>query len=284
MLSNLSDERTILWVSTLFYCSGFAYIFICIARKRLHLSIFRLLLIGTGFILQTFALYLRGHEVKSCPLGNPFEVLQFLVWSAILLYFLVGPVFRISLLGFFCAGLAAVISMISLLVPAWDSSYELAQPASGPWIETHAATAMFSYGVFCILALTSAMFILQNFGLKEKRINIFSSLLPSIVQLDQINIRLLLTGVIVMSFSLFVGAYYWVGNGELVRLPKLLTTSSIWVAYLIILCLHRTNRLLPLKFAWYCILLFAIALISIWPVASNRTENGREIPFATSGE
>ncbi len=284
MLSNLSDERTILWVSTLFYCSGFVYVFICLARKRLHSSIFSLLVIGTGFILQTFALYLRGHEVKSCPLGNPFEVVQFLIWSAVLLYFVVGPAFRISLLGFFCSGLAAVVSMISLLIPAWDSPYELAQSTSSPWIETHAATAMFSYGVFCILALTSAMYLLQNFGLKQKRIRVLFSLLPSIVQLDQINMRLLFTGVIVLSFSLFVGTYHWVGHGEMVRLPKLLTTGSIWVAYLIILCLHRANRLLSLKFAWCCILLFGIALISIWPVASNSTEESRESLFVTPAE
>ena len=284
MPSILSDERAILWISTLLYCAGFAYVLMCLTKKRLHSSVFNLSLIGAGFIFQTFALYLRGHEVKSCPLGNPFEIVQFIVWSAVLLYLVVGPAFRVSLLGFFSSGLAAVLSTISLLVPIWDSPYELRRFAAGPWIETHAATAMFSYGVFGVLALTSVMYLLQNFGLKQKRMRGLFSLLPSIVQLDQINMRLLVTGVLVLTFSLSVGVYYWIGQGEMVRLPKLLVTVSIWFAYLVILCLHRANKLLSLKFAWCCIFLFGIALISIWPVNASRAEESLDSVSALTAE
>ncbi len=281
----LSDERTILWISTLLYCTGFSYVLVCLTKRRTHSSIFNLSVIGTGLFLQTFGLYLRGLEVRSCPLGNIFEIVQFIVWSAVLLYLVVGPAFRVSLLGFFSSGLAAVLSTISLLVSVWDHPYELSRHGAGPWIETHAATAMFSYGVFGVLALTSVMYLLQNFGLKQKRFRGLFTLLPSIVQLDQINIRLLVTGVAVLTFSLSVGAYYWLGQGELVRLPKLLITLSIWIAYMVVLLLHRANRLLSLKFAWSCIFLFGLALISVWPVdASRAAESLDSAPDSTVKE
>ena len=281
----LSDERTILWISTLLYCTGFSYVLVCLTKRRTHSSIFNLSVIGTGLFLQTFGLYLRGLEVRSCPLGNIFEIVQFIVWSAVLLYLVVGPAFRVSLLGFFQFRACRrpqhnLASRLGLGPPL-----RVEPTRAGPWIETHAATAMFSYGVFGVLALTSVMYLLQNFGLKQKRFRGLFTLLPSIVQLDQINIRLLVTGVAVLTFSLSVGAYYWLGQGELVRLPKLLITLSIWIAYMVVLLLHRANRLLSLKFAWSCIFLFGLALISVWPVdASRAAESLDSAPDSTVKE
>src|SRR5690606_13094825 len=112
----------------------------------------------------------RGLAVQSCPIGNPFEVLQFVSWSIVLIYILTGPVFRTSLLGSFCAVLAGLLSVGSLLVPSWDQPYPAGALFGGDaWVEAHAAIALFSYGLFGMLAVTSVMYLLQNYGLKHKR-------------------------------------------------------------------------------------------------------------------
>ena len=59
-----------------------------------------------GFAFQTGFLVLRGHALNACPLTNLFEVLIFLSWSMVLLYFVVGTAYRLSLLGAFTAPLA----------------------------------------------------------------------------------------------------------------------------------------------------------------------------------
>src|SRR6266705_4162177 len=65
--------------------------------------------IGLGFIFQTAFLSMRGHALRRCPLTNLFEVLIFLCWSIALIYLLVGPGYRLSLMGAFTAPLIFII-------------------------------------------------------------------------------------------------------------------------------------------------------------------------------
>ena len=45
------------------------------------------------------------------------------------------------------------VSLISLAFPAWDGTRSNNLFGGNPWIEFHAALALFSYGVFALLAL-----------------------------------------------------------------------------------------------------------------------------------
>ncbi len=173
------DERTFIGLGILLYCGAFAYGLITLFRKRKHRKLLMLALVAGGFVLQTLGLYMRGMDLGRCPLGNPFEKVQFIVWSAILLYLVIGPAFRMSLLGFFSSGLAAVLGATSLFIKAWDLPYQRAAASTSGWVETHAALAVFSYGIFGILALTSLMYLLQNYGLKRKRFTGLFPILPS---------------------------------------------------------------------------------------------------------
>src|SRR4029453_9670117 len=66
---------------------------------------FNFLAIGLGFLFQTEFLSLRGDALGRCPLTNLFEVFIFLAWSVALIYMLVGPAYRLSLMGAFTAPL-----------------------------------------------------------------------------------------------------------------------------------------------------------------------------------
>ena len=227
-------------------------------------------LLTGGFLLQTLGLNLRGAEIKACPLGNSFEIAQFIAWSLVLLFFIIGPVFKLRLLGFFTAGLAALLSGGALLVPAWDRPYPSGIFGGNPWIELHAALAIFSYGVFAILALVSVMFLLQQHGLKKKQFKGVYQYLPSIQQLDLMAKRLLVTGVIVLTSALFFGAIFWIDNHDLVPVFKLTATCLIWLGYLIVVVLRMQKKLVTRRHAIACIILFILAMASLWPVQSGR--------------
>ncbi len=271
------DERTFIGLGILLYCGAFAYGLIALIRKRKHRKLLMLALVLGGFVLQTLGLYMRGIDLGRCPLGNPFEKLQFIVWSAILLYLVIGPAFRMSLLGFFSSGLAAVLGAASFFINAWDLPYQRAESANSGWVETHAALAVFSYGIFGILALTSLMYLLQNYGLKRKRFAGLFTLLPSIVQLDQMNRRLLLTGLAMLTFSFAVGAVYFRTHLSDLQSAKIIATVAVWLAYSVLLLLQYTKRLAVKKFALGCIILFLLALVTLWPVTSS----GRAKPDST---
>lgn len=227
-------------------------------------------IIVLGYVCQLIGLYLRGRTVGGCPLGNSFEIFQFTAWSAITLYLVVGVTFRSSLLGYFTSCLAAVLTLTSLSIPAWDATRRSKIFGGNPWIELHASLALFSYGVFALLALTALMLVLRHYSLKTKNISGWFSFLPSILDLDQISVRLLGTGVILMTASLAGGAVYWLRDLSSVNVLKILVTVAVWLAYTIALTLRLRGHLLAKRFAWTCLALFGAALISLGPVDASR--------------
>ncbi|MGB0258034.1 MAG: cytochrome C assembly family protein [Coraliomargarita sp.] len=263
-------DRSALAIGTLIYLGAFVYGLLALLMRKSYPRTAMFALLCGGFAFQMLGLNLRGMEVKGCPLGNSFEIAQFICWSFVLLYFIIGPVFRLRLLGFFTAGLAAALSGISLLIPAWDRDYPPGIFGGNPWIELHAALAIFSYGVFAIVALVSVMFLIQQHGLKKKQFKGIYQYLPSVQQLDTIGYRLLITGVGCLSAALLFGAVFWLENLDRVPVFKLSVTCLVWLGYLTVVVLRVQNKLVTRRHAIASIVLFIFALLSLWPIESAR--------------
>ena len=271
-MSPLPTDRALLWLGALLYLAGFVSGLLALVRRSTAPAPRAVLnsLLVAGWIAQMGGLYVRGLASGGCPLGNTFELVQFVAWSAMVLYFFVGTAFRVSLLGLFAAGYAASLALISLLIPPWDAVHGQKIFGPNPWIELHAALAVFSYGVFGLLALTSVMTLLQNWSLKHKRLTGLFWFLPSVVQLDQINTRMLSLGVLLLTISLGVGAVWWLRDTASVNLPKLVVTLGVWAVYLAVRLLRWRARLVSVRFAWVCLVMFILALLSLGPVNSSR--------------
>lgn len=267
---NLLTDRSWLWLAATLYLAGFVLGTVRLFGERKNAQGLTYLIVVLGFALQTVGLYLRGMAVHGCPIGNTFEIFQFTAWSATALYVVVGATFRLSLLGYFTACLSAALTTLSLAVPGWDAVRHVDAFNGNHWIEFHAALAIFSYGVFGLLALTSLMYLLQVHSLQKRNLQGFFSFLPSIVELDHIILRLLTTGVVLMSAALLVGSVYWVQDMAMVNLTKLFMTASLWIAYLLVLLLRWRSQLLAKRLAWACVVLFSLALVSLWAVNSSR--------------
>lgn len=282
MVADLTDRQW-LWCAAGFYFAGFLLGTFSLLRRRGPSGGAMYVLIVVGYLLQLVGLSHRGRAVGECPLGNTFEVLQFVAWSAISLYLAIGVTFRSSILGYFTASLAAALTLASLAWPAWDSRQRTSIFGGNPWIEFHAALAVFSYGVFALLALTSLLFLFRHHSLKSKRPGGWFSFLPSLFDLDHIGVRLLAFGVVLLGASLAVGSVYWRRDPAAVTTAKLLT-AGVWVAYAVALGLRLGGKLLAQRFAWTCVALFAGALISLGPVDSSRHPASAIRAVAAPGE
>lgn len=263
-------DRTWLWLAAACYLAGAALGTLSLIRERKHSRAVMYLILAAGYAFQTFGLYVRGMAVKGCPLGNTFELLQFTAWSAATLYLVVGPAFRLSLLGYGTALLSAGLSLGGLLVPALDAAKRVHIFGGNAWIEFHAALALFSYGVFGLLAFVAGMYWLRDYGLRRKQVGGVFALLPSIRDLDHIGLRLLAAGVALLAASLAVGSVWWLREPASVNLVKLFATIGVFVAYALALGLRLTQRLVGRRWALSCALLFVAALLSIAPVNSSR--------------
>ena len=269
MFAGLND-RAWLWTAAGFYLAGLVLGTWSLLRGGRPSGAAMYLLIAAGYVLQLVGLGLRGRAVGGCPLGNNFEIYQFTAWSAITLYLVIGVTFRTSLLGYFTSCLAAALTVVSLALPAWDPALRTHIFGGNPWIELHAALAVFSYGVFGLLALTSIMFIARNHSLKSKHLGGWVAFLPSIIDLDHIGVRLLGSGVAILATSLAVGAAYWLRDTASANLFKILVTVAVWAAYTATFGLRLRGRLLARRFAWTCLLLYAAALLSLEVVNTSR--------------
>jgi HemX protein len=269
MFSELADRQW-LWFAAGFYLAGFLAGSVALFRGGRPSNALIYSLICAGYFLQWAGLGVRGKAVGECPLGNTFELFQFVSWSAITLYLVVGVKFRSSILGFFTACLATTFTVVSLSIPSWDENVRRHIFGGNPWIEFHAALALFSYGVFALLALTSSMFLFRNYSLKSKHLGGWFSFLPSIMDLEHIGVRLLSTGVVLLAAALAVGWVYWSRDIASVGIFKAVATIAVWVLYASALVLRLSGRLLARSFAWVCIALFAVALGSLAVVDSSR--------------
>lgn len=271
---NPHDVRDLLWLATVLYGVSFV---IGLFKTRYSLanglkeSPFILILLG--FLLQTRALYLRGLEVHGCPLGNGLERTQFILWSLILSFLLLRLIWKLNMLGTFCAAVSLLLGALSLTLKSWDSPYWMANGYTrlfrDPWIELHASLAIFSYGLFCLLAVVSMMYLSQRQALLSRRTGFLGPYLPPIQDLEVAAMRLLTAGVSFLSLSMVVGTMHWTRHPEFVSHLKLTVTTALWIGYLLLLAMRMSNRLYGARFAKWTIGLFALALLSLSLVNSK---------------
>jgi HemX protein len=269
MFADLSDRQW-LWGAAGFYVIGLILGSVALIRGGRTSGALIYGAIVVGYLLQFVGLGIRGHATGGCPLGNRFEIVQFTAWSAVTLYLLVGVTFRSSILGYFTSCLGALLTIASLSIPGWDAVRRTHIFGNNPWIELHAALAIFSYGVFGLLALTSGLFLLRHFSLKSKHLGGWFSFLPSIIDLDHIEVRLLGTGAALLTLALVFGSVYWSRDMATVGNAKLAATVTVWAVAVIAFGLRITGRLLAKSFAWTCLALFAAALLSLGAVDHSR--------------
>ncbi|HEV3409727.1 MAG TPA: hypothetical protein VG095_05510, partial [Chthoniobacterales bacterium] len=126
-------DRALLIVSTGCFLVAVVRTLLAFRARDFRLGRFNFMAIAVGFVFQTAFLAVRGHQVGRCPITNLFEVFAFLSWSIALIYMLVGPAYRLSLMGAFTAPLVSLIQLVALLAPI-DVPHQTRAPANS-WLE-----------------------------------------------------------------------------------------------------------------------------------------------------
>src|SRR6267154_2656395 len=161
-------DRPLLIASTLcFFTALLRTLFAARDGVSLH-GRFDFLAIGLGFVFQTAFLSIRGHALGRCPLTNLFEVFVFLAWSVALIYMLIGPAYRLSLMGAFTAPLVFLIQAFALLAPI-DVRHPVKLPVNS-WLEFHASMSIVAYGAFALACVAGVMYLVQERQLKTHQL------------------------------------------------------------------------------------------------------------------
>lgn len=224
-------------------------------------SRFSFLAIGLGFIFQTAFLYVRGHALGRCPLTNLFEVFIFLAWSIALIYMLVGPVYRLSLMGAFTAPLVFLLQAFALIAPI-DVRHAVKTPANS-WLEFHASISIVAYGAFGLACIAGVMYLVQERQLKTHQLHSIFYHLPPLTHLFAAITRLLWWGFMLYTLGLVTGFF---AGGPLPRV-QLVAAIAVWLLYAAILQGRHFRQLAPKRVAALCIFGFTAALTLLWGIS-----------------
>ena len=253
-------DRALLILSTFCYLAALVRTTLAVRdRVALH-GRFNFFAIGAGFLCQTAFLSVRGHALGRCPLTNFFEVFVFLAWSVALIYLVIGPAYRLSLMGAFTAPMVFVIQAFALLAPI-DVPHQI-RVAANPWLEFHASMSMIAYGAFALACVAGIMYLVQERQLKTHQLHSIFYHLPPLTNLFAAITRLLWLGFALYTAGLVSGFFT---GGPLPRV-KMICAFAVWIFYGAILQGRHLHRLAPKRIATLCVLAFSAAVSVLWAI------------------
>ena len=253
--------RLLLVLSTVAFIAAVVQAAAVLRAGRWRESRWHLLPMALGFALQSGFLWLRGQDHGRCPLTNQFEIFIFIGWCIVLLWFLVGTTYRLSLLGVFTAPLIALLQIIAL--GFFQDQPTPRRSGVNAWLEMHAAVALIGYAAFALACITGVMFLLQDRLLKRHRINALFHQLPPIHDLSKAITRMIFIGVILLSIALATSFQI----KEPISPAKMFFSWGVWALYAAALLLISLRRLSARHTAFVAIGGFAVVFISIWIIA-----------------
>jgi HemX protein len=253
-------DRGFLIISTICFLAAVVRTGVALGAGVFRPGRFNFLAIGLGFVFQTAFLSVRGHELGRCPLTNLFEVFIFLAWSVALIYMLVGPAFRLSLMGAFTAPLVVVLQGFALMAPI-DVRHPVKLPAN-PSLEFHASVSLIAFGAFALACIAGVMYLIQERQLKTHHLRSIFYHLPPLTDLFAAITGLLWWGFVLYTVGIASGFF----TGRPLPRVQVVAAIGVWLLYAAILQGRYLRRIAPKRVAALCIIGFSVALTLLWGI------------------
>ncbi len=265
----MPTDRLILMLSTFCFLGAFAA-----AAYRVMVDTYRQTwlhhtLMALGFVGQCWVLYVRGMELGRCPITAPWELLLFISWGAVLLYWAIGPAYRLSLLGIFTAPMVWIFQMGALILQGTVEPKPGASIFSGEkpdrWLEWHATVSLLAYAAFALAATAGIMFLVQERQLKSHRPSRIFFNLPPLRNLSRGLVALLTVGFALLTIG--IGSAYLIEKSP--GAFKLAAIWIVWGGYLAILAWHWTRGWPQKRLAEVAAAIFLLPLATLWIVSGH---------------
>jgi ABC-type uncharacterized transport system permease subunit len=253
-------DRAFLIISTICFLAAVVRTAIALRAGLFRPGRFNFAAIGLGFVFQTAFLSVRGHALGRCPLTNLFEVFIFLAWSVALIYMVVGPAYRLSLMGAFTAPLVVLLQGFALIAPI-DVRHPVKLPPNAP-LEFHASVSLIAYGAFALACIAGVMYLVQERQIKTHHLRSIFYHLPPLTDLFAAIKRLLWWGFILYTVGIASGFF----TGRPLPRLQIVAAIGVWLLYAAILQAWHFRRIAPKQIAALCVVGFSMALTLLWGI------------------
>ena len=173
---------------------------------------------------------------------------------------MVGPAYRLSLMGAFTAPLVLLLQGFALLAPIDIRHSAVVRPNA--WLEFHASISLVAYGAFALACIAGIMYLVQERQLKTHQLHSIFYHLPPLTDLFAAITRLLWWGFGLYTLGLMSGFFV----GRPVPRIQMLCAFGVWFLYAAILQGRHLRRLAPERVAALSIVGFGAALTLLWGI------------------
>ncbi len=258
-------DRLWLFLATLGYLASAGWGLYALGSQRPVGNRWTFLLILFGFACHTLFLQQRGAVIKHCPITNLFETLAFFSWSLVLTYLVVGPTYRMSILGAFTAPIVFLINFVAL---AAASQIDLpgSLPNRGWQLELHATLALLGLGVLGVAALTGLVYLIQERQLKRRALSSWFYALPNVGRLEVVQQQVLVWGFVIFSAGAALGFFIPHQTNE--DWVKIVWSAVVWSLYAALVVVLALGRLSHKKTALLSVAGYVFILLTFWGINS----------------
>jgi ABC-type uncharacterized transport system permease subunit len=201
-----------------------------------------------------------AHHALPVDTHETLSMLGLLLGAAFLI---LATMYRTVSFGVFLLPVAALLT----LVPAFRPGHEmLAYPLLHTgWLFLHVALLLAAYAALLISLIASALYLVQERRLKQKRAPQARSWLPPLETTDQIALKALLFGLPCMTAGLLIGsvvALETIGPAFFAD-PKVLLSLAMWLVYIAMIFIRRHSGLRGRRAVYLSGFVFLIVL-AVW--------------------
>ena len=210
-----------------------SFVFLIIVRNAA--SRLPTLVLLLGFLLQTAALGVHFLQEGYPAVTQFHEALTFKSWLIVGLYLVIQVKYRLAVVGAIVAPVAFLMTLAAFTFG--PASSELPPELKTYWLPVHVTLAFLGNAVFALAFAVSLVYLLQERGLKHKKVIALFKRIPSLEALDRLNYVLLIWGFPLMTLgiltgSLWAGIYwgnYWSWD------PRQISSGLAWIFYGVLL-------------------------------------------------
>ena len=198
-------------VLSLYFVTAVMYLllFMLSIKRKAILSVLSKIFLVCCLLTHLTFFILQAIESDYIPVSNLFEALSALGLGIVFTYFIIESINKVNTSGFIVLWIAFILELVYELFSKDTRSTN--SFFYNPFFMWHTGCAILSYAAFTVAGVHAALYLLLFKHLKTRRFGTFFKRMPSLEELDKINLTGCRFGLVLLAAAIIFG-YIWKQN------------------------------------------------------------------------
>jgi cytochrome c-type biogenesis protein CcsB len=241
--------------------STVAFVACWIGGSRRSERVARIALLA-AVLLHGTAILLRWLEAGHAPLANGFEAFSLYAWGLSAAYLLIPSLRRQTMLGVFVTPLALLSILVASVLP--KGIEPLVPVLQSHWLPIHVSISFAAYAMFSLAFVAAVAYLLKLRSLREPGRWPWTRRLPSLETLEQLQRRMAVVGLVLMTGALLSGSLWAEKAWGIVWPwePQQVASLATWLIYAVYFVARHSAGWQDRRGAWLLVAGFFSVLVT----------------------